>query len=161
MLECPEETTCRTHEDCPESMVCSFEDGACGVLSDGICRVPDEICPGGGVGLITCQGYPALNGCEVLASGGSVFAFGGTGNPDSELFGCGDTTCEMATELCVIRITDTSADAYFYDSFSASCQPLQPECAQGDCSCLDLPQGPGAPACLDSPGQTYLFYVED
>ena len=154
-LACPD--ICRATEDCPYSMTCHFEDGACGALSDGICITPPEACATGGVGVIACQGGLAHNNCELWGSGGDGFAFGGVGNPDSEVFSCGDLLCDMATELCVIRMNDASADA----SFSASCQALQPECPQGDCSCLDIPQGPGAPECLDSPGQTYLFYSEE
>ena len=40
---------CRATEECPGIMVCDFEDGACGALSDSVCVERPELCEVGGV----------------------------------------------------------------------------------------------------------------
>ena len=150
-------TACGTSDDCGDSEFCDFSYDDCGLWLNttmgGICQPRPESCTTGGPGACGCDGTYQTNACELQSAGTDHQKYGGCLEPESTSdFRCGDTSCSPDTEHCSISMNDVVGDNE--PEFYSNCAPLETECAQGDCSCVQLDF---ASECFNINGYTFVI----
>ena len=154
------EQACGTQADCADNQFCDFTYDDCGIWLNttmgGTCQIRPEGCVAGGPspGVCSCDGSWGTNTCELQAAGSDYQKFGGCFDSDvGDSFICGTTTCAAASQVCAISMNDIVGDNE--PEFYSSCSELPSDCAQGDCSCLQIDQWT---ECFDQSGFTMVIY---
>jgi hypothetical protein len=146
---------CTSDADCFQTEFCDFEMNSCGrdPLDVGICGQRPTACMSSTGLSCGCDGKYHDNPCGAAGDGTDLAESGCTAPPG--FFACGDTACEIETQMCS-EFSSGASRFFMCEDFPLQCRN------DHSCACLEPF---GCPECTESPGtvtrKCMLFPEED
>lgn len=125
-------TSCTPQQPCGVKQYCDYPDDLCGAGAPGTCKNRPTGCDLTYDPVCTCAGELTGNACAANSGGQDVGA-GGCAPPQGT-FTCGTAFCDVASQYCLLSVSDVGGIPNSYD-----CLPLPAGCTSPvSCSCLEL-----------------------